>query len=60
MVQPQAILCQDSTLMTLLEGPFLFTPGGNEERLRAKVTRKVVEDIEADGERVQNSNLYLV
>ena len=33
---------------------FLLPPGDNGERLRAKVTRKVVEDIEqADGERVQ-------
>ena len=40
---------------------FLLPPGDNGERLRAKVTRKVVEDIEqADGERVQNSALYLV
>ena len=33
---------------------FLLPPGDNWERLRAKVTRKVVEDIEqADGERIQ-------
>ena len=59
MVQPQASLCQNSTLMTLLEGPFL-PPGDNGERLRAKVTRKVVEDIEqADGERVQKLSFIL-
>ena len=34
---------------------FLLPPGDNGVRLRAKVTRKVVEVIEkADGERVQN------
>ena len=34
---------------------FVLPPGDNGERLRAKVTRKVVEDIEqADGERIQN------
>ena len=45
MVHPQASLCQNSTLMTLLEGLFI-APGANGERLWAKVTRKVVEDIE--------------
>ena len=39
---------------------FLLPPGDNGERLRAKVTRKVVEDIEqADGERVQKLSFIL-
>ena len=39
---------------------FLLLPGDNGERLRAKVTRKVVEVIEkADGERVQKLNYIL-
>ena len=39
---------------------FLLPPGDNGERLRAKVTRKVVEDIEkADGERVQKLSYIL-
>ena len=39
---------------------FLLPPGDNEESLRAKVTRKVVEDIEqADGERVQKLSFIL-
>ena len=39
---------------------FLLPPGDNGERLRAKVTRKVVEDIEkADGERIQNLSYIL-
>ena len=39
---------------------FLLPPGDNGERLRAKVTRKVVEDIEkADGERVQTLSYTL-
>ena len=39
---------------------FLLPPGDNGERLRAKVTRKVVEDIEqADGERVQRLSFIL-
>ena len=39
---------------------FLLPPGDNGERLRAKVTRKVVEDIEqADGERVQKFSFIL-
>ena len=60
MVQPQASLYQSSTQKILLEGTFLLTPGDNGERLRAKVTRKVVEDIEkADGERVQNLSYIL-
>ena len=38
----------------------LLPPGDNGERQRAKVTRKVVEDIEqADGERVQNLSFIL-
>ena len=38
----------------------MLPPGDNGERLRAKVTRKVVEDIEqADGERVQNLSFIL-
>ena len=38
----------------LVRRTFLLSPGDNGERLRAKVTTKVVEDIEeADGERVQ-------
>ena len=39
---------------------FLLPPGDNGERLRANITRKVVEDIEqADGERVQNLSFIL-
>ena len=39
---------------------FLLPPGDNVERLRAKVTRKVVEDIDqVDGERVQNLSFIL-
>ena len=39
---------------------FLLPPGDNGERLRAKVTRKVVEDIEqADGGRVQKLSFIL-
>ena len=39
---------------------FLLPPGENGERLRAKVTRKVVEDIEqADGERIQKLSFIL-
>ena len=39
---------------------FLLPPGDNGERLRAKVARKVVEDIEqADGDRDQNLSLIL-
>ena len=39
---------------------FLLPPGDNGERLGAKVTRKVVEDIEqADGERVQKLSFIL-
>ena len=39
---------------------FLLPPGDYGERLRAKVTRKVVEDIEkADGERVQKLSYIL-
>ena len=39
---------------------FLLPPGDNGERLRAKVTKKVVEDIEqVDGERVQNLSFIL-
>ena len=39
---------------------FLLPPGDNGERLRAKVTRKGVEDIEqADGERVQKLSFIL-
>ena len=39
---------------------FLLPPGDNGERLRAKVTRKVVEDIEqADGERIQKFSFIL-
>ena len=54
MVQHQANLCLSSIQMILLEGPSCYHPGDNRERLRAKVTRKVVEAIEkADGERVQ-------
>ena len=38
----------------------MLPPGDNGERLRAKVTRKVVEDIEkADGERVQKLSYIL-
>ena len=38
----------------------LLPPEDNGERLRAKVTRKVVEDIEqADGERVQRLSFIL-
>ena len=61
MVQLQASLYLSSTQMTLLEGPSYYTnPGDNGERLRAKVTRKVVEVIrKADGERVQNISYIL-
>ena len=39
---------------------FLLPPGDNGERLRAKVTRKEVEDIEeADGERIQKLSFIL-
>ena len=39
---------------------FLLPPGDNGERLRSKVARKVVEDIEqADGERVQKLSFIL-
>ena len=39
---------------------FLLPPGDNGERLRAKVTRKVVEDIEkTDGERIQKLSYIL-
>ena len=38
----------------------MLPPGDNGERLRAKVTRNVVEDIEkADGERVQKLSYIL-
>ena len=38
----------------------MLPPGDNGERLRAKVTRNVVEDIEkADGERLQNLSYIL-
>ena len=39
---------------------FLLPPGGDSgETLRAKITRKVAEDIEqADGEKVQKTQLY--
>ena len=44
----------------LVGSTFLLPPGDNGERLRAKVTRKVVEDIEqADGERVQTLSFIL-
>ena len=44
----------------LVERTFLLPPGDNGERLIAKVTRKVVEDIEqADGERVQKLSFIL-
>ena len=44
----------------LIGRTFLLPPGDNGERLRAKVTRKVVEDIEkADGERVQKLSYIL-
>ena len=40
---------------------FLLPPQENGERLRAKVTKKVVEEIEAaDGNRIPNNNLYLI
>ena len=45
----------------LVRRTFLLPPGDNGERLRAKATRKMVEDIDqADGERVQNTASYLV
>ena len=44
----------------LIGRTFLLPPGDNGERLRAKVTRKVVEVIKkADGERVQNLSYIL-
>ena len=59
MVQPQPSLCQNSTLITLLEGPFYY-PWRQWEEAKAQVTRKVVEDIEqADGERVQKLSFIL-
>ena len=60
MVQPQASCYQNSTQKIFLEGPSCYPPGDNVERFRAKVTRKVVEDIEkADGERVQKLSYIL-
>ena len=44
----------------LIGRTFLLPPADNGERLRAKVTRKLVEDIEeADGERFQNLGYIL-
>ena len=44
----------------LIGRTFLLPPGDNGERLREKVTRKVVDDVEeADGERVQNLSYIL-
>ena len=60
MVQPQASLLPGFNPDDLVGRTFLLPPGDNGERLRAKVTRKVVEDIEqADGERVQNLSFIL-
>ena len=60
MVQPQASLCQKFNPDDLVGRTYLLPPGDNGERLRAKATRKVVEDIEqADGERVQNLSFIL-
>ena len=45
----------------LIGRTFLLPPQENGERLRAKVTKKVVEEIEAaDGNRIPNNNLYLI
>ena len=44
----------------LIGRTFLLPPQENGERLRAKVTKKVVEEIEAaDGNRIQNINFIL-
>ena len=44
----------------LIGRSFLLQPQENGERLRAKVTKKVVEDIEAaDGNRIPNINFVL-
>ena len=46
---------------SLIGRAFLLPPQENGERLRAKVTKKVVEEIEAsDGNRIPNINLYLI
>ena len=48
------------SLEDLVGRTFLLPPGDNGERLRAKVTRKVVEDIEkADRERIRNVSYIL-
>ena len=45
----------------LMGRTFLQPPQENGERLRAKVTKKAVEEIEAaDGNRIPNINLYLI
>ena len=60
MVQPQASPLPGFNPDDLVGRTFLLPPGDNGERLRAKVTRKVVEDIEqADGERVQKLSFIL-
>ena len=45
----------------LIGRTFLLPPQENGERLRAKVTKKVVEEIEAaDGNRIPNINSILI
>ena len=44
----------------LIGRTFLFPPQENGERLRAKVTKKIVEELEAaDGNRIPNINIIL-
>ena len=46
---------------SLIARTFFLPPQENGERLRAKVTKKVVEEIEAvDGNRIPNINSYLI
>ena len=59
MVQPQASLCQNSTLMTLLEGPFYY-PRRQWGETKGKSHQKSGEDIEqVDGEIVQKLSFIL-
>ena len=53
-------ICLNLTLMILIHRKFLLPPQENVERLRAKVTKKVVEEIEdQDGNRIPNINFIL-
>ena len=57
---PSSKLLPEFNPDNLVGRTFLLPPGDNGESLRAKVTRKVVEDIEkADGERVQKLSYVL-